>query len=123
MLNVKLNSKKCLAILSPDGKLNKQDFQLASNLIDPFIEEHGSLNGLVIYSKNFPGWANFSALIAHFNFIHDHHKKVKRLAFVSDSSLLKHIEPIAKHFVMAEIKEFNYQALQSAIDWATESAE
>lgn len=118
MLNVELNSNKCLAILSPDGKLNKQDFQQASQLIDPFIQEHGSLNGLVIYSKNFPGWASFSALVAHFNFIHDHHRKVKKLAFVSDSSVLKHIEPIAKHFIAAEIKEFNFQDLPAAVDWA-----
>jgi len=122
MLNIELIEDKSLAILSSDNKLDEKDFVQAGKLIDPFIQQHGHLNGLIIHTQKFPGWENFNAFIAHLRFVHDHHKKIRRVAFVSDSSLLQHLQTISRHFVAAEIKEFNYSELESASDWAASSS-
>ncbi|MCF6226095.1 MAG: STAS/SEC14 domain-containing protein [Xanthomonadales bacterium] len=118
MLNIELIEDQSIAILSPDNKLDKEDFIQAGKLIDPFIQQNGHLNGLVIHTQKFPGWEDISALIAHFRFVHDHHKKIHRVALVSDSALLQYLKYFTKHFVAAEIKEFDYSELQRASDWA-----
>jgi hypothetical protein len=43
-----------ILILSPDGPLEKADFERLSQEIDPFIATHGGLTGLMIYAKPFP---------------------------------------------------------------------
>jgi hypothetical protein len=65
MLSVNLNKKERIAILQPDGELSAADFQAASQIIDPFIESSGKLNGIIIYVQSFPGRDSFSALITH----------------------------------------------------------
>jgi len=117
MLNVQIDQEKAIAILAPNGALTKEDFIEASRIIDPFIETSGKLNGLVIYVKEFPGWDSFSALVTHLKFVNEHHKKISRLAFVTDSPVGKFAEHIASHFVQAEVQSFDYDQLEEAQTW------
>ena len=75
------------ATVFPDGPLSKADFEDAAAQIDPAIEKHGLLNGLVIAMDSFPGWESFGSLVSHLRFVHDHHKAVARVALVTDSAL------------------------------------
>ena len=122
MLNVTLDEKESIVILEPDGVLSEDDFKTASEIIDPFIEEHGDLNGLIIYSESFPGWDSFSSLITHLKFIKNHHKKVTNLAFVTDSPVGKLAEKIGNHFVAAKVKTFTFKQLEDAKQWILEDA-
>lgn len=117
MLNITLDEEKGIAIFEPDSELSKSDFQSAYDLIDPYLEKSGKLNGLIIHIKSFPGWDSFAALITHIKFIKDHHKKVSHLAFVTDSTVGSFGENIAQHFISAEIKSFPFNALEEAIIW------
>ena len=117
MLNIKLNEKDLIAVLEPDGALSEKDFILARATIDPFIEEHGNLNGLVIYVKSFPGWDSFAALIKHLKFVREHHKKVSHIAFVTDSFVGEVAERIGSHFVNAKVKNFAFNELEDAKKW------
>jgi len=117
MLNVTLDEKESIVILEPDGVLSEDDFKTASEIIDPFIEEHGSLNGLIIYSESFPGWDSFSSLITHLKFIKNHHKKVSHIAFVTNSFVGTFSEHITSHFVNAEVKNFAFNELEEAKTW------
>ncbi len=120
MLNVGLNQVEGIAILVPDGELTEEDFQSAANLIDPYIETAGKLNGIIIHVKSFPGWDSFSALVSHLKFIRDHHEKVSFVALATDSPIGKFAEIVASHFVNAEIKEFSFNELENAKKWILE---
>ena len=69
MLNVELDKVTGIATLRPDGALSKNDFESASIVIDPYIENSGKLKGLIISTKTFPGWGSFGSLIKHFKFV------------------------------------------------------
>lgn len=117
MLNTVLNSENGILILQPHGALKKEDFVHAVEFINPFIEEHGGLNGIIIYTELFPGWENFSAFCSHLNFIKNHHKKIKKIALVTDSIIGNVGEKIASHFIAAEIKNFDFTDKEKAMDW------
>lgn len=117
MLKVSLNKEDAIVVLEPQGSLMKEDFSQAVKEIDPFIEKHGKLNGVIIYTMSFPGWEDFSALLEHLSFIKNHHKEVKRLAFVSNSKIGLFAEHITSHFVSAEIKNFKYDQFLQAKEW------
>jgi len=117
MLSVKIDEEHLVAILHPDGPLSATDFQSAAKVIDPLIEKSGHLNGVIIYTKSFPGWDSFAALVSHLRFVRNHHEKVSRVALVTDSSLGKYAQPIASHFVKAEIRLFPYQDFDQAREW------
>lgn len=117
MLTVKLDETEGIAILEPDAKLSKEDFISAAKIIDPYIEKSGKLNGIIIHVKSFPGWESFSALITHLTFVKEHHKKVSRVAFATDSPLGGFAEHIANHFVNAEIRNFSFSQLEESKRW------
>lgn len=106
-----------IAILEPDGELTSQDFEKASKLIDPMIEETGKLSGLIIHTKSFPGWDSFGAFLSHMRFVKDHHQKISHVALVTDSSLGGFGEKVASHFISAEVKNFDFNQLEQARRW------
>jgi hypothetical protein len=123
MLHVTLDKEKLLAVLEPDGALSKEDFDNAVKLIDPFIEEKGKLNGIVIYTKSFPGWEDFAALSRHMTFIKNHHQKIRRLAFATDTAVIDYTKAIAAPFIDAQIKVFPYAQFDEAKAWVAEAEE
>lgn len=106
-----------ILIISPKAPLEAADFQEVAREVDPYIEEKGSLKGLLLEAESFPGWHDFAALVSHFRFVRDHHTKIKKIAAVSDSELLTILPRIASHFVNAEVKHFPAADKQRALDW------
>jgi len=107
--------------LEPDGKLEAKDFQGLAALVDPFLVENGSLAGVLVHTKGFPGWKDFESFTTHMRFVNDHHKKIKKIAVVTDSKLGDFMQRIAKHFVSAELKHFPYDKIADARAWITAS--
>ena len=116
-MRVEYSAQANVASVFPDGPLGKADFDAVAAQIDPVIERHGQLNGLIIATESFPGWESFAALIHHFRFVHDHHRAVRRVALVTDSVLGTLAETIARHFVAAEIRHFACGDMAAAADW------
>ncbi len=121
MLHTILNKDNRIVILQPNGALRKEDFDKAVKVIDPFIEEHGKLNGIIIYAKSFPGWEDYAAFNRHLRFIKNHHKEIKKLAFVTGSIGGAFAELISSHFVAATIKSFEYDKIGDAKTWILEN--
>ena len=117
MLRCELLRDKGILILRPEGELAAADFAAVARIIDPYIAEHGKLNGLLIEAPSFPGWDSFGALVEHIRFIRDHHRKVGRVAAVSDSSFLKVAPRIASHFAQPDIKTFASHEKARALEW------
>ncbi len=122
MLSVEIDKINGIVILEPEGPLLQNDFEKAAKVIDPYIEQTGKLNGLIIHTKSFPGWDSFAALISHLRFVKEHHKKISCVAFSTDSVVGTFAEAVASHFVNAKIKLFSYQELEQARNWVAGEA-
>jgi len=126
-LRVSVEENQRVVRVRPSGSLSKSDFLALAEEVDPLIEKWGALNGLVIESHDFPGWESVGAFIHHLRFVSDHHRKIRRIALVTESSLGTIAEHITSHFVAAQIKQFDPSDLDVALRWAgkngaTESA-
>jgi len=103
--------------ITPEGRLEAEDFVRLAQEVDPYLEEHGELKGLMIETESFPGWQDFAALISHLRFVKAHHTRIDRVAAVTDSGFLSVLPQVANHFIKAEVRHFPYQDRQIALDW------
>jgi hypothetical protein len=56
-------------------------------------------------------------MAAHFRFVRDHHKRVGKVAVVTDAALGTVAEKLASHFVSATIKHFGAGQTEAARSW------
>lgn len=117
MLRHELLREQQILILRPDAALGSEDFAMLAKVVDPFIEGHGNLRGLMIEATSFSGWENFAAMLSHLRFIRDHHRRIGRIAVVSDRPLLSLAPKIAGHFVNAELRAFGESDHAAALAW------
>jgi len=117
MLNYELNRTEGILILKPMGPLESTDFEKLAREVDPYIIENGTLNGLMIYIKSFPGWDNFAAFLSHMKFVKNHHQKIKKIAAVTGSGFLSIMPQVANHFMQAEIRHFDFDNKDAALNW------
>jgi SpoIIAA-like len=117
MIKSELLKEKGVLIVSPVGPLGASDFEHLAGEIDPYIEQNGRLHGLMIYTETFPGWKDFAALLCHLKFVRDHQLKIEKVAAVSDSSFLGIMPSVVGHFVKAQVKHFNYDDKDKALEW------
>jgi len=121
MISHELLRDRGILIVTPEGPLEKADFEAIGREVDPYIEAQGQLNGLLISAKSFPGWKDFAALVSHLRFVKNHHQKIQKVAAVTDSGFLSILPHIANHFVAAEVKHFDFRDKDRALDWLSES--
>lgn len=121
MIAHELLTDQGILIVRPQQPLQREDFEAVAREVDPYIEEHGALKGLLIEAESFPGWENLAAMVAHFRFIRDHHTKIARVAAVSDSKLLSVLPRITGHFVAADVRHFSMSAKDEALAWLGQS--
>jgi SpoIIAA-like len=98
--------------------LRAQDFEALAMTADAWIDWHGSLQGLVVHAREFPGWEGLGGLFGHLRFVRNHHRSVRRVALAVDGRLAIMAPRLADHFVEAELKSFGYGELEAAIAWA-----
>jgi hypothetical protein len=120
MIESHLDTERSLLHVRPKSALEKEDFAKLAAKVDPYIESSGTLRGLIVEAPTgFPGWESFGALVAHIRFVRDHHKRVRKVAVVTDSAIGNLAEHLASHFVSARIKRFSAGELEAAREWVT----
>lgn len=119
-LDVSFFADKGLVMLEPHGSLKVGDFKHISEIVDPYIESAGGINGVVVVADKFPGWESLSAMKEHFSFVKGHHKYVKRVALVTDSKVMEFLPNVTTRFIDTDItvKEFPRSQQAEAIAWA-----
>ena len=117
MLQIKLDKDAGIVTVTPSAPLNEKDFTFLASEMDPYIEKEGKLNGLIIQIESFPGWEDFAGLLSHLKFVREHHKKIEKVAAVSDGKIVSIMPKIVDHFVNAKVKYFPYESLDEAILW------
>ena len=117
MIDAELFRSEGVLTVFPTGPLSERDFTALAGLVDPYIEDHGALNGLMIVAEHFPGWESFAALVTHIRFVRSHESHVRRVAVVTDSALLELLPALARHFVQAEVRSFSFIQRDAAWAW------
>ena len=117
MLRFDLLKDDGILVVEPREALTADDFRAIARTIDPYIEERGRLTGLLVDAPSFPGWDSFGALIQHLKFVRDHHRKIDRVAAVTDNEFLKIAPRIAEHFAHPEIRVFPSADRAQALAW------
>jgi hypothetical protein len=112
-----LRSEEGILILSPEGPLQSEDFTRMAGVVDEYITEHGALTGVMIYAESFHGWEDFGALISHFRFLKNNHGDIGKVAAVTDSQFLAVMPKIVDHFISAQVRHFDFDDRQAALDW------
>jgi hypothetical protein len=106
-----------ILIFTPEGPLKSSDFEELAHIVDEYITEQGALTGVMIYVESFPGWEDFGALISHLKFVKNNHGDIGKVAAVTDSQIASVMPKIVEHFVSAEVRHFDYEDRQAALDW------
>jgi hypothetical protein len=122
MIDYTLDTTHAILHVRPKSALEQDDFDQLAQAVDPYLGESGELAGLIIEAPQFPGWDSLGAMAAHFRFVRDHHKRIRKIGLVTDSALGNVAEHLASHFVSAEIRHFPAGALDAAEQWITGGA-
>ena len=122
MLVVEQLDKQNVIMVRPQGEVSAGDFERLNSLVNEYIHKHDIVPNLVIHTSSLPHWKDLAELSAHFKFVKDHQKIVKKVAIVTDSRFLSMLRAIADHFVGAKIRRFPEHGLEDAIAWAARLA-
>lgn len=117
MLDYKLLANDGVLEVCPTTPLHARDFAQLSEAVDRYLSREHNLKGVIIRTNDKPGWEDFSELVSHIEFIHDHHKQVPKIAAISNDELQTILPPIANHFAAAEVKHFDTCNRNEALDW------
>ena len=117
MLEYSIMQPEGILVLNPLSPLSKEDFSGLNEAVDSYLGNHAKLRGVLIHSRTFPGWESLGGFAAHMRFIHDHLKKIERLAVVTDSPIAGVAESLGKLFTTAEIKHFPFPDEAEALAW------
>jgi len=117
MIEITLDTTNAIVYVRPKSALEMDDFAQLAKAVDPYIEKSGNLAALIIEAPAFPGWDSLGAMAAHFRFVRDHHKRVRKVGLVTDSPLGDVAQRLASHFVAAEIRHFPAGKLEAAKQW------
>ncbi|MFY9767460.1 MAG: STAS/SEC14 domain-containing protein [Mycobacterium sp.] len=122
MIEYNLDTAHSILLVHPKSALDKNDFAELTKAVDPQIEATGDLAGLIIDAPSFPGWDSFGTMVTHLRFVQDHHKRVKKVALVTDSHIGDVAERLASHFVAAKVRHFPGEQLEQARRWIINGA-
>jgi len=114
---IKITTFGCYCLIEPQGPLTKDDFAAIADRIDPIIDNKGTLDALIVKTRDFPGWEELGDVIAHFRFIKNHHRLIKKIALVTDAKIAELFPVIVDHFVKAEVKHFAFDNFHEAVAW------
>jgi hypothetical protein len=117
MLDYSIMQPEGILVLKPRAPLSQEDFSGLGAAVVAYLSDHPKLHGVLIHSKEFPGWESFGGFTAHMHFVREHHQDIERLAVVTDSPLAGMAETIGKHFTSAEIKVFPFGEDAEAVAW------
>lgn len=119
MIESSLDTAQSILYVRPKSALEQADFVKLTEEVDPYLESSGGLRGLIIEAPAFPGWNSFGALATHIRFVRDHHRRIEKIALVTDSAIGNVAEHLASHFVSAQIKRFSAAEIADAKQWIT----
>ena len=120
MMKHELHGDLGLLTIEVKGPLTADDFASLTTQVDEFLTDHDELTGVMIVTKDLPDWIGFDAMKSHFRFVRNHHERVRRVAFVTDSAAVAAVEKLAEFLVEAETEVFASTEREKARHWLLE---
>ncbi|HWO14130.1 MAG TPA: STAS/SEC14 domain-containing protein [Polyangiaceae bacterium] len=119
-LQFRLDRETGVLLVEPHGELEAADFDRLRAEVDPHLEQEGKLEGVVVIAEHFPGWDDLSAFGSHLRFVREHHRKVRRVALVTNDWLAWAVPRFARLFTNAEVRTFALEQRDQANRWVAE---
>jgi hypothetical protein len=119
MIETEIREKEDVIIATPKGVLSAGDVKSLAARINDYINSHDRVPNLVLHTVGLPHWNDFAAFREHLKLVRDHHKVIRKVAVVSDSTLIGVIRPVVDQFTGAKVRRFPERALDDAVNWAT----
>ena len=120
MLTYQILEDDNVVVIEPKGPLSEEDFRDLTAAVDTHLERTQRLKGILVYTKEFPGWKDFAGFTSHLRFVRNHHREIGKIAVASDSVLAEIGPKLASHFVKAEVRGFSYGEKEAALEWLRE---
>lgn len=105
-------------LVQPVGPLRATDFDLIALAVDPWSGSRGTLRGLVVQTREFPGWENVAGFVRHVQVARGHRDSVRRVALATDLHLPDLKPQLTHQLIRAELRRFGQYDLGTAIAWA-----
>jgi hypothetical protein len=106
-----------ILVVEPSGALGEKDFKSLASEIDSVAESDRKLSGVLVRTKDFPGYEKPGDVIAHGEFIQEQQKKVGKVALCTDSTVGGLLQMFGQLFTDAEVKKFSYDEKDEAEKW------
>ena len=119
MIEIDIRERENVFILTPNSPISVEHIEACREAIDNYINEYDRIPNLVFKATEFPFWKGFHAVAAHFKLVKNHHKLVKKVAVVSDSTLISVARVFVDQFTNARVRRFPANAFDDAVNWAT----
>jgi hypothetical protein len=117
-ISVRLDEQTGTVVVEAAAPLRGVDFDALAATVDPWIQTHETVAGVVFHARTVPGWENVTGLRRHLQFVREHHRRVRRVALAVDGVLPSLAPAVAGHLVAPEVRHFAYDALDDAVAWA-----
>ena len=117
MIHFELLRDREIFVITPEGPLEEADFDRLAQRRSIHSLRRGEIARRYGQCEVIPRLGELWSLVSHLKFVADHHRKIERIAAVSDSGFLKIMPRIADHFVQAEIKHFDLAQKDQALAW------
>ena len=85
--------------------------------IESLRETGRELKDILVCTKDFPGWERFSDLLPHGDFVPEHHDKIEKIAFCTDSNIGMLLQTVGSTFTEAEVERFDCDEKDEAEKW------
>lgn len=118
MISIEVHAEDNIFVIAPDAAISSDDIANLNRKVSDYINVNDRVPDLVIRAENFPAWKDFDAISNHIAFVKNHHRLVKKVAIVSDSSLVWLVRPFVNLFVGARVRHFPAGQFDSAYAWA-----
>ena len=117
MLEYQLHTHKGILEIHPTAPLGSRDFVQLKEIIERYLSDHRHLQGLLIHSRDMPGWEDFAELISHVHFMQDNQQQIHKVAAIADRRLDGILKTINDHFYYADVRFFLDQSREDAESW------
>lgn len=103
--------------IQPTGSLSKSDFESLASELETILGDQRALNGILINTRDFPGYESFSDLLAHGEFISKFSHRIPKVALCTDSTVAGFLQLMGKVFTDAEVRKFDHDDKDAAEKW------
>jgi hypothetical protein len=117
MLQHTLLVKDGMLVLEASGPFEIRDFEAIMEDVQPYLDTHKSLAGVMIFARAFPGWLNLEAATGLLHHIERLYPQIERLAIVSDNGLLSRMPTFDDHRLNPDVKHFSESDYEEALSW------